>query len=38
MKIKHAYRQARDAGSGRWRSIAYALKHKGTTVVETIFR
>jgi hypothetical protein len=38
MKIKHAYKVARDAGSGRWKSIAYALRHKATTVVETVWR
>lgn len=35
---KDVYREARDAGTGRFVSIAYALKHLRTTVIETIRR
>ena len=38
MMITHAYKVARDARTGRFRSIVFALAHKATTVIETVRR
>jgi len=38
MKVTHVYRQARDAGNGRWVSLKFAAAHAKTTVIETVRR
>lgn len=38
MRVVKVYKVARDAGNGRFVSLAYAAKHAATTVIERIRR